>query len=100
MAEDLDVPFRRIQQTEQQLDRRGFSRAVWPEQPKHFAAPHLEIHLVHRARLRPAPEILEDFRQPANGDDDFGGLFISDFGFWNWYSGSHLRTRFFGLFAK
>ena len=71
MAEDLDMPARRIKQTEQQLDRGGFAGAIWAKQTEHFAAPHVEIHIVHRARFRTIPEIFEDFRQPANGDDDF-----------------------------
>ena len=42
-----------------------------PEQAEHLAAPHLEIHVIHRARLGPAPEILEDLGQAANGNDHF-----------------------------
>ena len=48
---------------EQQLDRGGLAGAVRPEQAEHLAAPHLEVHVVHRARLGPAPEILEDLGQ-------------------------------------
>jgi hypothetical protein len=79
MAEDLDVALGGIQQAEQQLDRRGFAGAVRAEQAEHLAAPHVEIHVVHRARLGPVPEILEHLRQPAHGHDDLFGLRISDF---------------------
>ena len=72
-------PLRRIQQTEQQLDRRGFAGTVRPEQAEDLAAPHFKIHVVHRARLRAVPEILEDLRQPAHGHDDLRR--ISDFRF-------------------
>ena len=71
MAEDLDVPLGRVQQAEQQLDGGGLAGAVRAEQAEDLAAPHLEIHVVHRARLGPAPEILEDLGQAANGNDDF-----------------------------
>ena len=80
MAEHLDVPLGRIQQTEQQFDRGGFAGAVRPEQAEHFAAPDFEIHIVHRARLGPVPEIFEDFGQPAHGNDDFADR-IADFRF-------------------
>ena len=72
MAEDLDVALGRIQQAQQQLHGGGLAGAVGPEQAEHLAAAHLEVHGVHRARLGPVPEILEDLRQPAHGDDDFG----------------------------
>ena len=76
MAKNLDVPFGRIKQTEQHLHGRGFAGAVRPEQTEDLAAPHFKIDIVHRARLGPAPEILEDFGQAANGDDDLAvGLF-------------------------
>ena len=71
MAENLDVPFGRIQQAEQQFDGGGFARTVRPEQAEHFAAPHFEIDIVDCARFGPAPEIFEDFGQAADGDDDF-----------------------------
>ena len=63
-------PLRRIQQTQQQLDGGGFAGAVRAEQAEHLAAPDLKIHVVHRARLGPVPEILEHLRQPAHGHDD------------------------------
>ena len=81
MAEDLDVSLGRIQQTEQQLDRRGFAGTVRPEQPEHLAAPDFKIHVVHRARLGAVPEILEHLRQPAHGHDDLAvGLRMADCG--------------------
>ena len=64
-------PFVGIEQAQQQLDGGGLAGTIRAEQAEHFAAPHLEIHVVHRARLGPAPEILEDLGQPADGDDDF-----------------------------
>ena len=71
-------PLRRIQQTEQQLDRGGFAGAVRAEQAEHLAAPDFKIHVVHRARLGAVPEILEHLRQPAHGDDDLAvGLRIA-----------------------
>ena len=72
-------PLRRIQQAEQQLDRGGFAGAVRAEQAEDLAAPHFKIHVVHRARLGPVPEILEHLRQPAHGHDDLRR--ISDFRF-------------------
>ena len=69
MAEHFDMPFGRIQKTEQQLDRRGFARAVRSQQTEDFAAPDFEIDIVHGLRFGPAPEILEDFRQPAHDHD-------------------------------
>ena len=74
-------PLRRIQQAEQQLDRRGFAGAVRAEQAENLAAPDFKIHVVHRARLGAVPEILEHLRQPAHGDDDFAGFAIGDCGF-------------------
>ncbi len=73
MAEDLDVAAGGIEQAQQQLDGGGFAGAVRAEQAEDFAAPHLKIHVVHRPRLGPAPEILEDLGQPAHGDDDVRG---------------------------
>src|SRR5450755_4383521 len=61
MTEDLDMTLRRIQQAEQQLDRRGFAGTVRPEQAKNFAAPDFKIHVVNRARLGAVPEIFENF---------------------------------------
>src|ERR1039457_3452442 len=69
MAEDLDMPFRRVQQPQHQLYGGGFARTVGPEQAEHFASPHLEVNAVHRTRLGPAPEILEYLCQAANGYD-------------------------------
>ena len=71
LAKNLDVTARRIEQTEQQLDGRGFARTVWAEQAEHFAAPHFKIYVVHRTRLVASPKILEHFRQPAHNDDIF-----------------------------
>ena len=71
MAEHFDVALGRIQQSEQHLDGGGLAGTVRPEQTEHFAAPHFEIHIVHCARFGTAPKILEDFGQPADGDDDF-----------------------------
>jgi len=51
------------------------------EQAEDFAAPDFKIHVVHRARLRAVPEILEHLRQPAHGHDDFFGFMIYDFRF-------------------
>src|ERR1039457_4131491 len=89
MTENLDLPARRVEQTEQQLDRGGFARAVRAEQTEHFAAPHVEIHVVHRARLGPVPEILEDLRQAADGDDDLPGFTIPDFRLRIWFESGH-----------
>ena len=82
MAEDFDVTFGWIQQTEQQLDRRGLAGTVRPEQSENFAAPDFKIHVVHRARLGPVPKILEHLRQPAHGHDDLGGFLISGLRWW------------------
>src|SRR2546430_6541447 len=71
MAKHLDVTPGRIKQPQQHLHGRRFARPVRSEQTKYLAAPNLEIHVVHRLRLRTAPEVLEDFRQAAYGDDIF-----------------------------
>jgi hypothetical protein len=60
MAEYFDVPFCGIKQPKQQLDRRRFAGAIWPEQAKHFTAPDFKIDIVHCSGFWPAPEILED----------------------------------------
>ena len=89
-SKDLNVPLRRIQQTQQQLDRRGFAGTIRPEQPKHLAASHLKIHIVHGARLRAAPEIFEHLRQPAHGHDDFAaGLWTADCGLRSFFECGH-----------
>ena len=64
---------------EQQLHGGGLARTVRAEQAEHLAAAHVEIHIVHRARLGTIPEIFEDLGQSAHGDDDFAvGLRIAD----------------------
>ena len=78
MAENFDVAFRRIQQTEQQLDGGGFAGTVRAEQAENFAFADFKIHAVHRARLRAVPEILEDLRQAADGNDHLVRFLISD----------------------
>ena len=80
LAEDLNVAARGIEQAQEQLHRRGFPRAIRPEQSEHLALAHLEIHAIDRARLGPPPEILEDLGQAADGDDGFAGLRIADCG--------------------
>ena len=63
MAENLDVPARGIKQAEQHFDRGRFARTVGAQQAEDFAAAHFKIDIIHRPRLGPAPEILEDFGQ-------------------------------------
>jgi hypothetical protein len=72
MAKQLDVPFGRIEKTQNQLHRGGFAGTVGPQQTEDFAPPHFEIDIVYRARLWTPPEILEDLGQPSDRDDDFG----------------------------
>src|SRR5262245_51791263 len=74
MSEHFDVPFAWIEQAQQHLDRGRFARAVRAEQAKDFTAADLEIHIIDGARLWTAPEIFEDFRETADGDDYVGGL--------------------------
>src|SRR6185503_15087912 len=71
MAEHFDVSRRGIKQSQQQFHSRRFTRAVRAKQAEHFPGPDLEIHVVHGLGFGPAPEVLEHFRQPANGDDVF-----------------------------
>ena len=70
MAEHFDVAFGRVQQSQQKLYSRRFSRTVRPEQTEYFTPAHLEIDVVNCARFWPPPEIFEDFGEAANGDDD------------------------------
>src|SRR6266540_4370538 len=73
MAEYLDVAFGRIEQAEQDFDRRGFARAIRAQETEHLATPDLEIDVIDGLGFGPPPEVLEDFRQPANRDDSFTG---------------------------
>ena len=59
MTEDLNVTTGRVQQPQQQLDGRGFTGTVWAEQAKDLALADFKIHVVHGARLRAIPKILE-----------------------------------------
>src|SRR2546421_2270677 len=70
MAENLDVAFRGIQEAKHQFDRGGLPGAVRTQEAKNLTAPDLEINIIHRASLGPIPEILEDFGQAADRDDD------------------------------
>ena len=72
MAEDLDVPLGGVKQAKQQFHGGGLAGTVRAEQAEHLAAPHVEVHVVHRPRLGPVPEILEHLRQSADGHDDLG----------------------------
>ena len=74
MAENLDVPARRIEQAEQHFDRGRFARTVGAEQAEDFTAADFKIDVIHRRGLGPAPEILENLGQAANGDNGLTGL--------------------------
>jgi len=91
MAKNLTMPFRGIQQAEQQFDRGGFPGTVGPEQAEHLATPDIEIDIVHRARLGPPPKILEYLGQAADGNNDFAGFLIFDFRFGIGFGESHLK---------
>ena len=73
-SEDLDMALRWEEQPEQHLDGGGFSGPVGPEQTKHLATLHFEIHTVHRTRLGPAPEVLEDLGQTPDDDNILVGV--------------------------
>ncbi len=60
-----------MQQSQEYLDRRGFSRAVGPQQSKDFAASYFKVDAINGSGLGSTPEILEDFRQTTNDNRVF-----------------------------
>src|SRR5437867_2586210 len=73
MAKDFQMALGRIEQAEQQFNGSGLAGTIGSQQPEHLAAPDLEIDVIDRARLGPAPKILEDFGQAADSDDHLAG---------------------------
>ena len=71
LVEDQGLALGREQQAEQQLDRRGLSRAVGSEQSEDFAAMDLKVEGLERLDLGAAPEIAVDLGQVPGLDDDF-----------------------------
>ena len=69
MSENFDVAFRRIQQSQQHFDRRGFAGAVRPEQTEHLAAADLEIDIVDRARFGRPQKSLKILVSPRTDND-------------------------------
>src|ERR1017187_5377900 len=91
MAENFNVSLRRIQQAEQQLDRRGLAGTVRAEQSENLTLADFKIHVVHRARLRAVPKIFEDLRQPAHGNDNFTVRWRTGGGLWSNFNSGHVK---------
>src|SRR5437899_635740 len=83
MPKDLDVTLGWIQQPQNQLHRRGLPRSIRPQQTENFSPPHFEVHIVHRPRFGPPPEIFEDLCQAADGDNYFS-IYIRPLSYFAW----------------
>ena len=68
MAENLDMPLGGVEEPEQHLNGGRLPGSVGSQETENLTSANLEIDIVHRARLRSSPEVIEDLGQPTHRD--------------------------------